>query len=101
MQSWASVQHDRGRMAVSGRGEGWSGMELMAQAPGLVGARARARGHRWRRPAEAESRRVQTAPRAETESAPVTSRELEQRKLEELWDRHGESAYALACALLG
>ena len=76
-------------------------MELMAQAPGLVGARARARGRRWGRPAEAEPRRVQTAPRAETECAPVTRRGLEQRQLEELWDCHGGSAYALACSLLG
>ena len=49
-------------------------MELTAQAPGLVGARARARGRRWG---------------------------LEERELEDLWDRHGGSAYALACALLG
>jgi len=79
-------------------------MEMTAQAPGLVGARARARGRRWGRAAEAESRRVQTASRAETESAPtgaVTRRELEERELQDLWDRHGGSAYALACALLG
>ena len=91
-------------MAVSGQGEGWSVMELMAQAPGLVGTRARARGRRCGRAAEAESRQGQTASRAEIESAPagaVTGRELEERKLEDLWDRHGGSAYALACALLG
>jgi len=78
-------------------------MELMAQAPGLVGARTRARGRRWRRTAEAESRGSQTASTAETESAPAgaVGRELDERKLEDLWDRHGGSAYALACALLG
>ena len=79
-------------------------MEVTAQAPGLAGARARAQGHRWGRAAEAESRRVQTASRAEAECAPagaVTRRELEARELEGLWDRHGGSAYALACALLG
>jgi enoyl-CoA hydratase/carnithine racemase len=49
--------------------------------------------------AQAASRRVQIARRAETETAAVgvvTSRELEG-----LWDRHGGTAYALACALLG
>ena len=79
-------------------------MELIAQAPGLVGARARARGRRWGRAAEAESQRAPIASRAGTESPPagaVTRRELEERELEDLWDRHGGSAYALACALLG
>ena len=74
-------------------------MELTAQAPGLVGARAGGRGRRWGRAAEAESRRVQIASRAETESAPAGA--VTRRELEDLWDRHGGSAYALACALLG
>lgn len=79
-------------------------MEVIAQASGLVGARARGRGRRWGWAAEAESRRVRIASRAGTESPPacaVTRRELEERELEDLWDRHGGSAYALACALLG
>ena len=79
-------------------------MELTPQAPGFVGGRAPVRGRRWGRANEAESRRVLTASRAETESAPavaVTRRELGERELEDLWDRHGGSAYALACALLG
>lgn len=74
-------------------------MELTAQAPGLVGARAGGRGRRWGRAAEAESRRVQIASRAETESAPESA--VTRRELEDLWDRHGGPAYALACALLG
>ena len=61
-------------------------MELTSQAPGLVGACARVRGRRWGRAAE-------------TESAPASA--VTRRELEDLWDRHGESAYALACALLG
>ena len=75
-------------------------MELTAQAPGLVGARARVRGRRWGRTAEAESRRVPDRfarrNRERTRGARLTRRELE-----DLWDRHGGSAYALACALLG
>ena len=74
-------------------------MELTRQAPGLVGARARVRGRRWGRAAEAESRRVPIASRAETESAAGSA--VTRRELEDLWDRHGRSAYALACALLG
>ena len=74
-------------------------MELTAQAPGLVGGRAPVRGRRWGRAAEAESRRVQIAWRAETESALAGA--VTRRELEDLWDRHGGSAYALACALLG
>ena len=74
-------------------------MELTAQAPGLIGARARVRGRRWGLAAETESRRGQTASRAETESAPAGA--VTRRELEDLWDRHGRSAYALACALLG
>jgi len=74
-------------------------MELTAQAPGLVGARAGSRGSRWGRAAEAESPRVQIASRAETESAPAGA--VTRGELEDLWDRHGGSAYALACALLG
>jgi hypothetical protein len=74
-------------------------MELTAQAQGLVDACARARDRRWGRAAEAESRRVQSASRAEIESAPGSA--VTPRELEDLWDRHGGSAYALACALLG
>lgn len=60
-------------------------MALTAQGPG--------------RAAEAEFRRAQIASRTETESAPEST--LTRRELEDLWDRHGGSAYALACALLG
>jgi DNA-directed RNA polymerase specialized sigma24 family protein len=74
-------------------------MELTAQTPGLVGARARGRGRRWGRAAEAGSRRVRIASRAETESAPAGV--LTRRALEDLCDRHGDSVYALACTLLG
>ena len=74
-------------------------MGLTEEAPGLADARARAQGHGWGRAAEAESRRVQTASRAETERAAAGA--VTRRELEDLWDRHGGSAYALACALLG
>lgn len=74
-------------------------MELTAQPPGLVGARAGGRGRRWGRTAEAESRRFQIASRAETERAAAGA--ASRRELEDLWDRHGASVYALACALLG
>jgi hypothetical protein len=75
-------------------------MELTARAPGLVGARAGGRGRRWGRAAEAESPRVQNASRAETESA-LPAGAVTGGELEDLWDRHGGSACALACALLG
>ena len=42
---------------------------------------------------------VHTAPRAEAQSAPAGA--VSRRELEDLWDHHGGSAYALACALLG
>ena len=74
-------------------------MELTTQAPGLVGARASVHGQRWRRFTEADSPRVRIAPRPETGSAP--GRAVSRREVEVLWDRHGASAYALACALLG
>ncbi len=74
-------------------------MELTAQAPSLVGARAGGRGRVWGRAATAESRRVQVASRTETERAAAGA--VTRRELEELWDRHGASVYALACALLG
>jgi len=80
-------------------GEGWSAMELRAQASGLVGARASVRGRRRARFTEADSRRVRTAPRPETESAPGSA--LTGREVEDQWDRNGGSAYALAYALLG
>jgi DNA-directed RNA polymerase specialized sigma24 family protein len=70
-------------------------MELTAQAPGRVGARAGGRGRRSGRAAEAE-----IAWRGETESA-LSAGAVTRRELEELWDRHGGSVYALACALLG
>src|SRR4051794_38195367 len=53
-------------------------MELTAQAPGLTGGGPR--GHGLLRPV-----------RSRPQSLPVT----------DLWERHGSSAYALACALLG
>ena len=74
-------------------------MELTAQAPDLVGGRAPVRSRRWGRAAEAEFRGVQIAACAETKSAPGGA--VTRRELEDLWDRHGGSAYALACALLG
>jgi hypothetical protein len=74
-------------------------MKMTAQAPGLVGGRAHVRGSRWRRAAEAESRRAHTAPRAKTRSARAGS--VSRRELEDLWNRHGGYAYRLACALLG
>ena len=74
-------------------------MELTAQAHDRVGARAEGRGRRWGRAAGGESRRVQTASGAKTESTPTGA--ATRRELEDLWDRHGRSAYALACALLG
>jgi DNA-directed RNA polymerase specialized sigma24 family protein len=74
-------------------------MELTTQAPGLVGACARVRGHRWGRAAEPEFRRHPVAARAETDRAPGSA--VTRRELEDLWDRHGASVYALACALLG
>ena len=72
-------------------------MELTAQAPGQVGARRSSRSPVGRA-AEAESRRVQMPSRAETERAAGAGT---RRELEELWDLHGASVYALACALLG
>jgi hypothetical protein len=75
-------------------------MELTARAPGLVGARAGGRSRRWGRAAEAESPRVQVASRAGTEST-LPAGAATRGELEDLWDRHGGSAYALACALLG
>lgn len=74
-------------------------MELTAQTSGLVGARARVPGRGWGRAAEAGSRQLQIASHAETETAPRSA--VTRRELEDLWDRHGGSAYALACALLG
>ena len=74
-------------------------MELTARARGLVGGRAPVRSRRWGRSAEAEFQGVQIAACAETESAPGGA--VTRRELEDLWDRHGGSAYALACALLG
>ncbi|MGZ4575808.1 MAG: RNA polymerase sigma factor [Mycobacteriaceae bacterium] len=73
--------------------------ERTAQAPSPVGGQAPARRRRRGRIAEAESRRVQIVSRAATESA--TDAAVARGELEDLWDRHGGSAYALACALLG
>ena len=52
---------------------------------------------------QAPPRRLRTASRDEAEIAPAgaVGGELDELKLEDLWDRHGGSAYALACALLG
>ena len=99
VQSWDIAQQGEGARQPAVTGEGWSGMELPPQAPGFVGGRAPVRGRRWGRAAEAESRRVQIAWRPETESALAGA--VTRRELEDLWDRHGGSAYALACALLG
>lgn len=74
-------------------------MELTAQAADHVGGRAGARGRPFGRAAGAEPRRVQVASRAATQSAPAGA--LTRRELEDLFDRHGRSAHALACALLG
>jgi hypothetical protein len=74
-------------------------MELTAQALGLVGAHAAGRGHRRGRATGAEFPGAQIASRAETESAPESA--LTRPELEDQWDRHGASAYALACALVG
>lgn len=74
-------------------------MERTAQAPGLVGARAGDRGRPWARAAGDESRQTRIASRAETERAPAGA--VTRRELEDLWDHHGGSAYALACALTG
>ena len=56
-------------------------MELTARAP------------------EADFRGAQIGSRAEAETAPAGA--VTRGELEELWDRHGGSAYALACTLLG
>ena len=63
-------------------------MELTAQAPGLVGARAvfavaGGGGPLWPSPDAA-----QIASRAEIGSAPGSA--VSRRELEDLWDRHGE-----------
>ena len=74
-------------------------MELATQPHGLVGARVDARGHRRGRVAGSESRQLRALaprPRTEIEADSSTAPDLEQ-----LWDRHGGSVYALACALLG
>ena len=74
-------------------------MELIAGAPGLVDGGAPVRGRRWGRSAEAGFRGVRIAACAETESA--SGGAVTRGELEDLWARHGGSAYALACALLG
>jgi DNA-directed RNA polymerase specialized sigma24 family protein len=73
-------------------------MNTTARAAGHAGGRAPVRSRRRGRAAEAESRRVRTT-RAETESPPAGA--VNRRELEDLWDRHGGSVYALACALVG
>jgi DNA-directed RNA polymerase specialized sigma24 family protein len=55
-------------------------MELTAQVPGLTGIDARGRGHGRVRTVESQPQRPSTR---------------------DLWNRHGSSAYALACGLLG
>lgn len=55
-------------------------MELTAQVPGLTGGGPRRRSRGRLLPVESPPRRPSTR---------------------DLWDRHGSSAYALACALLG
>jgi hypothetical protein len=74
-------------------------MELAAQSPGLADARVDARRLRRGRFAGAEPRRVQAPtprPRLDIEAQPRTA-----LNLAKVWDRHGGSVYALACALLG
>ena len=74
-------------------------MELATQPHGLVGAAVDSRGRGWGRLAEADSRRLQArAPRFDLESEADASTAPD---LEKVWDRHGGSVYALACALLG
>jgi len=77
--------------------EGWSTMELATQPHGLVGASLEVRG-RWQLTGaahhrlQAPARRPRFASAADSNTAP---------DLEKVWDRHGGSVYALACALLG
>jgi len=74
-------------------------MELATETRSLVGAPVDARIRRWRRLAGAESRRVQAPspqPRLEREADPSAAPDLEK-----VWDLHGGSVYALACALMG
>ena len=74
-------------------------MELATQPHGLVGAAVDSRGRGWGRLAGADSRRLQApAPRFGLESEADASTAPD---LEKVWDRHGGSVYALACALLG
>lgn len=62
--------------------------------------RAGAAANRWTRKRRAKSGRARTlALRAHPDSAPESVRTALQ--VEELWDRHGSSIYALACTLLG
>ncbi len=74
-------------------------MELVTQPHSLVGAGVGARVRGRGRLAGAESRRVQAParrPRLESGADASTAPDLEK-----LWERHGGSVYALACALLG
>lgn len=74
-------------------------MELAARANGPVVGRVDEPGHRWRRPAGARPR----LRRASVSIRHVAS-DVEARTppaLEGLWERHGRSLYAMACALLG
>ena len=74
-------------------------MELATQPHGLVGTAVDSPGRGWGRLAGADARRLRApAPRfgLENEADASTSPDLEQ-----VWDRHGGSVYALACALLG
>ena len=79
--------------------EGWSAMELVKETRGLVGAPVDARIRLLGRPAGSDPRRLEAPaprPRLENEADASTAPDLE-----EVWDRHGGSVYALACALLG
>ena len=74
-------------------------MELATQTPGLVGARIDARGRGRGGSLElspAACRPRPREPRSEGEADASTAPDLEK-----VWDRHGGSVYALACALLG
>ena len=74
-------------------------MELAAQAHDLIGARVDSRRIRRGWVNGADTRRVPapaSRPHPESEASASTAAP----HLENLWDRHGGSVYALACALL-
>lgn len=74
-------------------------MELRAHDPGPVDAGAGIRAHRWSRATGGRSQLARTSWPAHPDGGPGNS--VTRSELENLWDRHGGSGYALACALLG